>query len=425
MPVARIKPIKNVDATLALPGSKSLTHRSLITAALADGESVLQNASMSDDSTLLSRALNQMGVSVRDDDRKLTVQGRTRGLADRGTFFFGNAGTAIRFFTAYLCLQEGAYLTDGDERMRQRPIQGLVEALNALGADARCLHPTGCPPVSIVAKGLRGGKAQVPADISSQFVSALLMIAPYTQQGLELTLAGHVTSVPYIDLTMGVMQSFGVQVQNEQYRRMIVKPGRYQPRTFFVEPDAAGANYFLALAAVTGGRVTIENLGATSAQGELEFATVLAKMGCRVTMDEHRTTVQGARLKGVTVDLNRAPDSAQTLAVVALFADGPTEIRNVPNLRVKETDRIAALGSELRKLGAKVDELEDGLRIEPPARVTPALIRSYNDHRMVMSFAIAAAVVPGVELENPACVAKSFPEFWDTLRSIKVDVALE
>lgn len=425
MRVARIKPVPPPDATLQLPGSKSLTNRALIIAALADGESVLLNASRSDDSTLLCRALRQIGVLVRDDDHRLTVGGRPRHPADGGTFFFGNAGTAIRFFTAYLCLQNGTYITDGDERMQKRPIQGLVDALNALGADVHCVHPTGCPPVRIVARGLRGGRAQVPADISSQFISALLMIAPGTREGVQLELAGPVTSEPYIQLTVGVMNAFGVSVQNEQSRRMTVRPAPYRPCTFFVEPDAAGANYFLALAAAARGRVTIENLGTRSPQGELEFAKVLAKMGCRVVMDEHRTTVEGAPLKGVAVDLNRAPDSVQTLAVLALFAEGPTEIRNVRNLRLKETDRIAALAKELRKMGARVEELEDGLRIEPPARPTPARIESYNDHRMVMSFAVAAAAVPGMELDNPACVSKSFPEFWEVLRSLGAEVALE
>jgi 3-phosphoshikimate 1-carboxyvinyltransferase len=393
----------------------------LIAASLAEGRSELLNASQSEDTRLLVGALMKHGVHIDLDDtfRKIIVHGGSENVfGDRNSFYLGNAGTAVRFFTAYLCLHKGNFVVDGDARMRQRPIQDLMTALNRLGADVKSAHDNGCPPLGIRADGLRGGPTSVKADISSQYVSALLLIGPYCKQGIDLKLEGTPTSEGYIEMTRSVMKAFGVDAG------LKVPPGRYKPATYYSEPDAAAANYFFAAAAALGGKVRVNGLGHATVQSERRFVHVLKSMGCQVEETDFYTEVTGGPLRGVDVDLNFAPDSAQTLAVTALFAEGPTTIRNVRNLRVKETDRIRALATELTKLGARVEEREDGLVVQPPKSITPAEIQSYGDHRMVMSFAVAALRQPDITLENPSCVGKSFPEFFDTLHQLGVHAKL-
>lgn len=416
-----------IDGAVRPPGSKSLTNRALVAAALADAPSTLLGASMSEDSRLLAGAMARFGhrIRIEPDTARLEVTPcEPRQTADRATFFLGNAGTAVRFWIAYLCSQRGKFLVDGDMRMRERPLGDLLEALRRLGATVTSVFGNGALPVAVDADGLVGGRASIRAEVSSQFVSALLLAAPRFREGLELTLEGPLTSAPYLRMTERVMSAFAVAVRrmgNDLYR---VEPGQsYRGTVFEVEPDASGACYFGALAAVTGGRVRIEGLGADSAQGDMRFFELLESMGCRVVRQADHIEVEGSGgLVGIDVDMNDIPDAVQTLAAVSLFARGPTRIRNVPNLRVKETDRIAALASELVKVGARVEEDSGGLTIDPPAEVRPAQIATYGDHRMAMSFAVAAVRIPELAIENPGCVAKSYPEFFDHLKSLGIEL---
>lgn len=394
----RIEPCGPLEFRARVPGSKSHTNRALICAALANGTSTLVGASDSDDTRLLAEALRKSGVPVDARGPDLVVRGGRRPAA--GEYRLGNAGTALRFFTAFAALGRGRFTIDGDARMRERPIGGLVRALRDLGCEIRCALREGVPPVALEARGIPGGTCAVRDDTSSQFVSALLLAAPYADAPVTLEVTEDLPSWPYVFLTVETMAAFGVAVAQEA-ANFRVPTGTYAPRTLEIEPDPAAANYLFAAAAVTGGRAAVP--GIRRGEGESRFLEILESMGGH----------------GVDVDMNDCPDSVQTLAVVALFAEGPTRIRNVRNLRVKETDRLSALAKELRKLGADVREFEDGLEILP-GKPRPALIETYNDHRMAMSFAIAGLATPGIEIANPACVSKSFPRFWETLEACGV-----
>ncbi len=415
-----------VSLDVRAPGSKSFTNRALICAALAEGTSRLTNASFSDDSRSLAAALNRAGIVVGTVEKRNLVEVRGRGgeiAAKDGEFPVGNAGTALRFLTSFLCLGNGRYVVDGDARMRERPVGGLVEALRQLGADVRYGGGEGFPPLVIHATGLRGGRATVAGETSSQFLSSLLMAAPYAAGEVTLETAGEVTSKPYIDITIDVMRDLGIAVERSGYREFRPARGRsYEAREYAVESDAASANYFLAMAAAAGGRARVRGVGSRSHQGEVGFARVLERMGCAVAWRADAIEVRGGPLRGVDVDMNDMPDSVQTLACAALFAKGPTRVRNVRNLRVKETDRIAALAKELAKLGARVEEAEDGFAMTPPAKVRPAEVDTYQDHRMAMSFAVAAVAAPGIAIRDPECVSKSFPGFFERLEAAGVRV---
>lgn len=412
-----IEPSGPLRLDVAVPGSKSFTNRALIAAALAPGRSRLTNASHSDDSRILSEALTAAGIRVEAKDRELAVQGGGDRAAE-GRFGMGNAGTALRFLTSFLCTGRGRYVVDGDARMRERPIGGLVDALRGLGADIRYAGREGYPPYEIRASGLPGGRTRVAGATSSQYVSSLLLSAPAARGDLEIEVTGEPASKPYIDITLDVMRAFGVDVERDGYRRFRVPgPAAYAPGEVAIESDAASAGYFLAMAAVTGGRARVRGVGSRSHQGEIRFADLLAEMGCRVEKRDDSIIVDGSLLRGVDADMNDCPDSVQTLACVALFAKGPTRVRNVRNLRVKETDRIAAIAAEASKLGALVEEAEDGFTLTPPERVGAAEIDTYQDHRMAMSFAVAAAAAPGIVLRDAECVSKSFPGFFDVLEA--------
>lgn len=413
----QIEPAGPVSLDLPIQGSKSLTNRAMIAAALAPGTTKLTNASFSDDSKCLATALNQVGTGVetRERDNVILVHGGQPRKSE-GEFFMGNAGTALRFFTSFVCLGTGQYEIDGEARMRERPISGLVDALRSLGAQIRYEMSEGCPPLAIKAQGLSGGRTVVAGDTSSQFISSLLLSAPGARAALEIEVEGEVASKPYIEITLDVMRDMGVSVEREGYRRFRVPAGsRYQSKVFKVESDGASANYFLAMAAATGGRSKVRGVGSRSHQGELKFAAILEQMGCTVKMLPDAIEVTGGKLQGVDVDMNDCPDSVQTLACVALFARGTTRVRNVKNLRVKETDRLAAIAKECAKLGAQVDQMEDGFTLTPPARVGAAEIETYRDHRMAMSFAVAAVAAPGIVICDPECVSKSFPGFFELL----------
>jgi 3-phosphoshikimate 1-carboxyvinyltransferase len=412
-----------VDAVATIPGSKSITNRALLIAALAAGESELLGALASEDTIYMAKALEALGLRVEHDiegERFIVRGGDGTFPASKAELFVGNSGTSMRFLTAALPLGQGTYRIDGVPRMRQRPIAPLLDALRDLGADAVSEESTGCPPVVVRAKGLPGGKISVPGDQSSQYFSALLMVAPYAKETVEIAVIGDLVSKPYMQITADVMRSFGVEavIDEQKWAWFRVERGqRYQGRSYRIEPDASNASYFFAAAAVTGGRVRVNGLGKSSTQGDLNFVRALEAMGAKVEIGDDFTEVRGpkgGRLHGVDIDMNAISDTAQTLAAIAPFADGPTTIRGIGHARLKETDRVAALATELRKMGQDVDERPDGLTINPRP-VQAADIATYDDHRMAMSFAIAALRAPELRILDPGCTAKTFPDFFDRL----------
>lgn len=421
-----------------VPGSKSITNRALIAAALADGHSVLTGILLADDTRLMIELLRTVGIAVTVDEPTCTAEVTGCGgliPVSEAKLYCGNAGTVMRFGTALCALGQGLYELDGVERMRQRPIGALVEVLQALGAGVEYVGREGFPPLVVHANGLRGGHVAFDSPESSQLVSALLLVAPHASNDVLIEAAGDVPSLPYLKMTTAVMDRFGAAVI-EQYptvaprgagqafgetvaetKFIVAAPQRYRATMFAVEPDASNATYFLAAPAIAGGRLTVDGLGTESIQGDAKFVDVLERMGCVVERSANRLTVsgpaEGQGLHGIDIDLNDMPDTVPTLAVVALFADGPTTIRNVRNLRVKETDRLAALARELAKVGARVEERDDGLRIMPPVQLMAAEIDTYDDHRMAMSFALAGLKCPGLVIRDPDCCAKTFPAFFD------------
>jgi 3-phosphoshikimate 1-carboxyvinyltransferase len=412
------------SAVAQVPGSKSLTNRALVVAALAEGSSILRGALDCEDTQVMVAALRGLGIEVEHDvsSSRVTVQGCSGVIPSRAaSLYLANSGTSLRFLTAMLATGVGTFHLDGSPRMRQRPISDLLVALNRLGAAATSDLDSGCPPVTIEASGLAGNDVFVRGDISSQFLSALLMALPSGRETSVVEVQGVLVSQPYIAMTLAVMKSFGVTVNNRTFRRFDVRPAHYKGCDYTVEPDASAASYFFALAALTGGTVTVEGLGTASIQGDVAFVDVLEHMGCTVSRESTRTTVAGGPLRAVDVDMNAFSDTVMTQAVVALFAQGVSRIRNVAHIRHKETDRIAAIATELRKLGARVDEQPDGLVIDPPAPdlLKGAHIVTYKDHRMAMSFALAGLRIPGVTILDPGCVAKTYPGFWTDLERLR------
>jgi len=412
-----------LDTTVTLPGSKSITNRALVIAALARGTSRLENLLLAEDTRVMLDALQLLGIKIAVDEesRVADVAGRAGELdAKQVTLHCGNSGTTIRFCTALVALGRGSYRLDGIARMRERPIGRLVEPLRAQGSDATYLGQEGYPPIEIKGRGLSGGRIVVESPESSQMLSALLMAAPYSVRDAAIEVTGVLPSLPYVTMTTKLMRRFGVEVTEEPDPRaprwVVPAPQPYAATELAIEPDASNATYFFGAAAVAGGRVTVNGLGTDSIQGDARFVDVLERMGCRIEREPTRMSVHGpspGKLHGIDVDLNEMPDTVQTLAVVALFADGPTVIRNVENLRVKETDRLSALKRELTKLGATVDESAAGLVIQPPSRITAASIDTYGDHRMAMSFALAGLRRPGIAINDPGCCAKTFPDFFE------------
>lgn len=417
-----IQPLDNpVDATVNVPGSKSVTNRVLILAALADGSSVIKNPLFSDDSYWLMDALVRLGFSVHADRdaASITVTGQRGIIPKHGVeLFVGNAGTAARFLPPALALGEGPYRVDGVPRMRERPVADLVDAMRELGAAVEYAEEEGRFPLIVGGGGIRGGRASVEGGKSSQFLSGLLMAAPYAAEGVVLEVSGGLVSRPYVGITTGLMREFGVEVE-ERDACYAVPRGVYRAREFAVEPDASAASYFLAAAAVTGGRVWVPGLGEGSSQGDLRFAGVLEEMGCDVEIGPEHVEVRGpARLSGVEVDMNEFSDTMMTLAAIAPFADGPTTITNVEHTRHQETDRVSAVATELGRLGVRVEEGRDYLRVEP-GPVRPASVETYGDHRMAMAFAVTGLVAKGVSIQDPSCVAKTFPDYFQRLESLR------
>jgi 3-phosphoshikimate 1-carboxyvinyltransferase len=408
-----------ISGRVTLPGSKSYTNRALPIAALANGVSTIRGALDSDDTRYMAAALNALGIEVEANWDAATIRVHGRGgqvPAERAELYLGNSGTSVRFLTAFATLASGEIRLDGTARMRERPLAPLIDGLSRLGVDITSETGNGCPPVVVRANGLPGGVLRMQGDLSSQYFSAIAMVLPYAKDRLEIVVDGDLVSKPYVDMTSGTMSAFGVELRHDDYRRIWVEPGqRYTARVYDVEPDASSASYFFALAAVTGGTITVAHLPASSRQGDLAFADVLETMGCHVERAEDGITVTGPQqLSGIEIDMNAISDTVPTLAAIAPFAAGPVAIRNVAHIRVKETDRITAVVNELRRMSVDVKELEDGLIVRP-SQPQPATIETYDDHRIAMSFAIAATQVPGTSIADPGCVAKTVPGFWNLL----------
>jgi 3-phosphoshikimate 1-carboxyvinyltransferase len=408
--------------TVRPPGSKSYTNRALVLAALAEGRSTLRGALFSDDTLHMARGLTALGIPVAWDESSERFD--VTGCAGRppeasASIFVGNSGTTARFLAPVLALGEGTFELDGNEAMRKRPIQPLLDALVRMGGSARSLRGDGCPPIRVEAAGLEGGNVRIPGGISSQYFSALLMVAPCTRRGVVLEVEGDLVSKPYIEVTAQAMQAFGVPLVVGDFTRFEVSPGRYRAADYIVEPDASAASYFFAAAAVTGGRVVVPGLGARSLQGDLGFVRLLEQMGCHVRQTETETEVTGpAKLRGIEVDMANLSDTAQTLAAIAPFASSPTRVTGIGFIRRKETDRVGAVVRELQRMGIQAIEEEDGFVIQPGMpRATD--VETYDDHRMAMSFAITGLVAPGIRIRNPSCVTKTFPHFFAVLARLR------
>jgi 3-phosphoshikimate 1-carboxyvinyltransferase len=408
------------DANIRVPGSKSLTNRALIIAALAEGHSRILNPLFSDDSYWLMNALVRLGIDVSADGERgeVCVSGQSGEIDASGVdLFVGNAGTVARFLPPVLALGRGPYTIDGVPRMRERPVADLVDAMRHLGAAVDYAGEHGRFPLAIEGGGIRGGEVRVSASKSSQFVSGLLMASPYAEAPVTLHPEGR-KEWPYVGITVALMRAFGVEV-DEANGRFTVAPALYSSREYEVEPDASGASYFMAAAAVTGGRVRIPGLGSSSPQGDLRFAGVLRDMGCRVEIAPHSVEVIGPdRLQGIEVDMNAFSDTMITLAAISPFATSPTTIKNVGHTRLQETDRLSAVATELNRLGVKTHTTASSIRIIPDI-VRPGVIRTYGDHRMAMAFAITGLVASGIRIGDPGCVAKTFPGYFGALESLR------
>lgn len=421
-----IQPLTHVPrATVRVPGSKSITNRALVLAALTamrGHDILLDGALRSEDTEVMLQGLHMLGFAGSPDWNVSRI--RMHAWSDEatmlGTLDVANSGTTMRFLTAVAALRIGQYRLDGVPRMRERPILDLLDALNQLGVNARSENRNGCPPVLIESNGLRGGSVRIKGDTSSQFLSGLLMASPFAQSDLDIEVEGTLVSAPYVTMTVAMMRQFGLAVEQDRPGHFHVRaPQRPQPLLrYLIEPDASAASYFFGAAAITGGSVTIGSLSTNSLQGDVRFVDVLERKGCRIEHKNDAITVHGGPLRGIDVDMNDISDTVMTLAAVACFAKGATTIRNVAHIRHKETDRLAALATELRRIGALVDEFADGLTITP-APLHGAVVETYNDHRMAMSLALIGLKIPGIVIDNPACVAKTYPRFFDDLERLR------
>jgi 3-phosphoshikimate 1-carboxyvinyltransferase len=435
-----IEPLSRpVDATISVPGSKSITNRAVILAALADGTSIIKNPLFSDDPYWLMSALASLGfpihadrdagiVTITSNNRIIQNMGEGKrgemGDADgegvgRAEVFVGNAGTVARFLPPVLALGRGKYVVDGVARMRERPVSDLVEAMRGLGAGVEYVGEEGKFPIEVWGGGIAGGRVGVRGTESSQFLSGLLMAAPYAAESVVLEVEGGLVSRPYVGITTSMMREFGIAVEEDEDGRYRVPRGVYRAREYEVEPDASGASYFFAAAAVTGGSVRVPGLGRGSSQGDVGFVEVLRRMGCDVEVGDAFIEVRGPRrLRGVEVDMNDISDTMMTLSAIAPFAEGPTTITNVAHARLQETDRVAAVAAELGRLGVGVEERREGLKITP-GKVGPGSVRTYGDHRMAMAFSLVGLKVPGIRIQDPACVTKTLPDYFERLEALR------
>ena len=417
-----IQPLPHtVNASITPPGSKSLTNRALMIAAMTAGKSTLTGALDSDDTIAMLDSLQRLGVEASHDaaSATMTVEGVGGDFPNKtAELFIGNSGTSIRFLTAMLGFAGGKYKLDGIERMHERPIGPLVDAIQNLGGGIAALSPNNCPPVQIDGQAIRGGEVTLSGSLSSQYLSGLLMASPLAQETVTLQIDGPLISKPYVQMTCEVMKAFGVQVDaDETANRFVIPAGQqYKATDYAIEPDASAASYFWAVPAILGGKATIHGLTEDALQGDVGFVRCLEKMGCDVGFSKNSISVSGPAKHGINIDMADVSDTVQTLSAVALFVDGPTTVTNVAHNRVKETDRIGNLAIELRKFGVQVDEHPDGLTIHP-APLNGATIETYDDHRMAMSLSLVGLKQPGVEILNPGCVSKTYPNFFADLKA--------
>ncbi len=411
-------PIRNT--TVTVPGSKSYTHRALIAAALSDGECRINNWLDSEDTHYTLDALSKFGAQAEKKPDGVLVYGRSGDMNTCSSpIFIGNSGTSMRLLTSYAALGKCRYVLSGSDRMHERPIQHLLDALQEIGVQAISRNHDGCPPVEVRGGRVGGGEVHINCSISSQFLSGLMLIAPYTEQGLKIHVTNGPVSKPYIDMTIDIMSQFGVAVDREGYQYFEIAGGQcYRSGNYSVEPDASQAGYFWAAAAVTGAEIKVAGIRKNSSQGDVRFSDVLGRMGCGVIHASDGITVKGGNLSGIEVDMSDMPDIVPTLAVVAAFAKGTTKIKNVAHLKVKESDRLTAVINELTKMGISARSEDDDL-IVVGGKPHGAVIETYNDHRMAMCFAIAGLVVPGIEITNEQCVGKSFPGFWEVFEGLR------
>jgi len=416
--------LSKLRATVRIPGSKSITHRAIIAASLADGRSVLRDFLECEDTLYTIDALREIGVVIDIEGSNLKVEGRGGKSCPgsiRKEIYLGNSGTSLRLFLSVAALGRGEFLITGTKRMQIRPVGPLVVALNRLGVDASCVEQDGCPPVHIRANGIRGGRVVMEGDQSSQYLSSLLLSGPYAETDMEIEVKGKLVSRPYVDITVNVMKQFGIRVERDNYDSFKISSGqKYMAGEFTIQGDASSASYFWAAAAVTGGKITTENIYPhATRQGDIRFLEVLGEMGCSIEKGSDRVAVHGGNLSGIAVDMGDLPDMVPTLAAVALFARGKTIIRNVPQLRHKESDRLRALATEWSRIGGRIEELPDGLVIHGGAPLSGTGVYAHDDHRLAMSFAVVGLRVPDLEVRDKHCVNKSFPAFWALWNSMR------
>ncbi|MGF1744021.1 3-phosphoshikimate 1-carboxyvinyltransferase [Vibrio minamisatsumaniensis] len=419
-----LQPIQKVSGEINLPGSKSVSNRALLLAALSTGTTRLTNLLDSDDIRHMLNALTQLGVHYQlSEDRTVCDVTGVGGVfsSDKALdLFLGNAGTAMRPLAAALCLGRGEYVLTGEPRMKERPIGHLVTALREAGADVEYLENENYPPLKITGTGLKSGTVSIDGSISSQFLTAFLMAAPLAEGEITIKINGDLVSKPYIDITLHIMKQFGVDVINHNYQEFVIPTGQSYsaPGDLLVEGDASSASYFLAAAAIKGGEIKVTGIGKNSIQGDIQFADALEKMGAEIEWGDDYVICRRGDLKGIDMDYNHIPDAAMTIATTALFATGQTVIRNVYNWRVKETDRLTAMATELRKVGAEVEEGEDYIIVNPVAELKHAAIDTYDDHRMAMCFSLVAMSDTPVTINDPGCTSKTFPDYFDKLKML-------
>ncbi len=415
-----LQPIARVDGAINLPGSKSVSNRALLLAALACGKTVLTNLLDSDDVRHMLNALSALGINytLSADRTRCDITGNGGPLRASGALelFLGNAGTAMRPLAAALCLGQNEIVLTGEPRMKERPIGHLVDSLRQGGANIDYQEQENYPPLRLRG-GFTGGDIEVDGSVSSQFLTALLMTAPLAPEDTTIRVKGELVSKPYIDITLNLMKAFGVEITNHHYQQFVVKGGQqyHSPGRYLVEGDASSASYFLAAGAIKGGTVKVTGIGRKSMQGDIRFADVLEKMGATITWGDDFIACTRGELHAIDMDMNHIPDAAMTIATTALFAKGTTTLRNIYNWRVKETDRLFAMATELRKVGAEVEEGHDYIRITPPAKLQHADIGTYNDHRMAMCFSLVALSDTPVTILDPKCTAKTFPDYFEQL----------
>jgi len=415
-----IKPVSGLNAVVEAPPSKAYTLRALFISALADGKTIIEKPLLGKDQLHAISALQKFGVKIESSEGSVEVEGSSCSLsAPEKEIFVGNSGVTARFLAGFAALAEGRTVVNGDERMQSRPIQELLDALRQLGVKCGSVNGNGCPPFQVEGHSLKGGRASLDGGTSSQFFSSILVSAPCAESDVSIECVGEMMSKPYIDLTLDSMKEFGVKAENSDYKNFFVQAGqRYNARKYQVEGDYSSASYFFAAAAITNGKVRVNNLNQKSVQGDKFFLELLEKMGCSVRYGENFVEVQGAELKAIDVDMGDYPDLVPTAAVVAAFAEGTSCFRNIAHLKFKESDRIEAPAAELKKMGVSAEAGADFIEVQG-GKPKPAEVETYNDHRIAMAFAVAGLAVAGVRIKNPKCVAKSFPGFFEKLEGLR------